>query len=126
MEIKSILVTKLSEIKDEIKKKEKKYYRDDTYYNEVMNKIPLPWYTVFILAIFLGTIFGKFNYFSIPTGLYLLYIAYKTFVWSENLKEIKRFNTYTKRSIRDLKIEYNTYQKMKETLCGEEAKYFDV
>ena len=52
MEIKSILVTKLSEIKDEIKKKEKKYYRDDTYYNEVMvNLITFQFRQVFIFFI---------------------------------------------------------------------------
>lgn len=126
MEIKSILLSKLSEIKDEINKNDNEWFKEIDYCDELRGKAPIPWYMAFVLFAFGGTTFNGFNYLSIPIGIYILYIAYKTFAWWEELKEVERLLKERTRFIRDLKIKYNAYQEMKEILCGEDAKYFNI
>ena len=120
MDANSLLESEKSRVKHKISLLERQYWDEQYSEKKKSDKSVIPWFAVFPLVFFIillnESYTNKFNYWVIPLGIYNSYLFYKIFVWWEELKEIKKQISYTKQHLEELRIEYNTYENLEDTL----------
>lgn len=101
---------------------DKEYWTTHSSIEELRKKKVVPFYSVFIIGFYLFSFFDSFdglNYWVIPTGVFVLYLIVKIYVWWDELKDCKRKLLDLKQRKNELIIECDTYDKVLNVLIDE-------
>lgn len=109
-------------LENEILLLDKEYWTTYSSIEELRKKQVVPFYSVFIIGFYLLSFFDSFdglNLWVIPTGIFVLYIIIKKYVWWDELKEGEKKLSDLKQRKNELKIECDTYEKVMNILIDE-------